>query len=235
MARSRRFTVVLSIVGVVVLLATGFVLFVVASMSGGFDELVPRRRPKETSAEVVRARAKAEQATPAALTAIVDGPVQQALGGAQRSVGAPANESRCETGQHNWMIDDDYDLRCIMRTTSVVVATREGFRDQMLRLHERLLAAGWVASPPENGTPEAIVEYWDTAHGPYPSSPSGDDQYTPVDLPMEQYVRAGGRESGTRLEVKWTDRSDRFRPESATMAEGDYGLVLTLERVYFEK
>ena len=76
----------------------------------------------------MQARARAEQTTPAAVTAIVDGPVQQALGGARRSVGAPANESECVTGQHNWKIDDPYDLRCAMQTTSVVVAARDGCR-----------------------------------------------------------------------------------------------------------
>lgn len=236
MSMPRAAKIVLALVGVVALGIIGFGAFVWITLSGGVDDALPRRRPTERSAEVVRARAEAAQSTKAAVAAIVDGPVREALGAALRqppTLGPPVTKDECTEGQHNFQVDDTYDLRCAMQATAIAVATRDGFRDQMLRLHERLGAAGWHATPPEDGIPEAVLEYWDENNGPFPGSPSQDDMYTPVDLPMEQYRRT---DDGTvRLQVQWTDRSDRFRPESAAIAENDYGVVLVYERVYFER
>ena len=231
----RWFTIVMTLVGAVVLLALGLVAYVYVSFSGGLDDVFPRKRPKESSPEVVRARTRAERTTPAELASLVDAAARRALGADLRTVlpATPPTKHECTTGQHNWKIDDPYDLRCTMQATSIVVAGMGGFREQMLRLHEQLLAAGWTAQPEDHGIPEAILEYWDTNQGSFPGSPSGDDAYTPADLPFEQYRRADDAE--VRLEVRWTDRTDRFRPEAAAIAEGDYGVVLMLERVYFER
>jgi hypothetical protein len=228
--------VVLALVGVVALGIVGLGAFVWVTFSGGLDDALPRRRPTERSTEVVKARAEAAETTRAAVTAIVEGPVREALGAALRqpaTLGPPTTKDECTEGQHNYQVDDPYDLRCTMQATVVAVAARDGFRDHMLRLHDRLGAAGWQPSPSQDGIPEAILEYWDAHNGSFPGSPSQDDMYTPVDLPMEQYRRED--DGSVRLEVKWTDRSDRIRPESTAIAERDYGVVLTYERVYFER
>jgi len=54
----------------------------------------------------------------------------------------------CSVGQHNWKIDDDYDLACDLQRIEVVAAPRrETFTSDMLALDEALRAQGWTPSP----------------------------------------------------------------------------------------
>lgn len=233
--RRRLIRLAVALVALVIVLGVGTVIVLVVTLSGGLDDVWPRSRPTERSPQVVQARTAAEPAVAAELTALVDGPVRSALGPSLRptSTGPPATTDECERGQHNWKIDDPYDLRCTMRATVMVVAGNVGFREQMLRLHDALVAAGWRQTPEDSGIPEAVTDYWDAFAGPFPNSPTMDDVYSQADLPSRRYLRVD--DATTQLEVDWTDRSDRHQPEAASVGEGDYGLLLTVRRQYFEK
>lgn len=236
--------VLLGVIGLLVLLAVGAVVWFVAMLSGGVDDLFSGPGPAEDDARVVAARDASEPALDAALEEV------RALAG----TGAPAaTRSRwsCAVGQHNWKIDDPYDLSC-RREDAVVVAggPTATFRADMLALHDALVAAGWEST--WSPLTDVVEEYWD---GPDPGSTADDGGPTyPQGLPAASYTRAG-----VTVEIEWL-QPERVRetgipdayaeswpwlsPEggplaAATLAAAlpadSYGLWLTASTTYFEE
>ena len=103
------------VLGLVVAAVLGCVLFVAAvavSLSGGLDDVLDLRKPSEDSREVQRARERAADGADALrdeLLAVVP------LG----DTGVRVARDDCSVGQHNWKIDDPYDLDCSLARTSV--------------------------------------------------------------------------------------------------------------------
>lgn len=108
---------VLTVMSVCCLGAVLFVLAVVVSFSGGLDDALDFRHPEKTDARVVEARE--------ASVARLPGLLREVTGGSTATVSGDS----CTEGQHNFKIDDDYDLDCVAAVAHVAPATpgSEGF------------------------------------------------------------------------------------------------------------
>ncbi len=120
----RRGKVAIGVLVVVLGVPLVALLFLYASLSGGWDDAF---RPKKSasSKEVREAREKAE-------------PV---LAAEAKTLGVSLGEvtEHCAEGQHNWKIDDDYDISCEVSATTPLSNDPTALR----ALHQRLVAAGW--------------------------------------------------------------------------------------------
>jgi hypothetical protein len=229
------------------LVAAGL-LWLAAVLSGGFDDLLSGPGPSPDDRRVVDARQRSEaalQVQSSELTAAVaaDGP--ELLSGTAGS---------CREGQHNWKIDDPFDLVCSqVHVTAVPMGSLGTFREQALATHDRLLAAGWQ---PDGGPTTGelaerssiawvVGEYWDHRATFY------DDGYDPSDLPTAGYVREDLAlsvqwltPSSTRLDVYPADGlvltggdGHRVAPEAASglLPDGHHAAVLVLRQEYFHE
>lgn len=105
-------------------------------------------RPEEGDPEVVAAREVASRALTADTDRLTVAVVAPALGPAAERVGRGEVHPPCSVGQHNWKIDDDFDLACDLYRVEVVAAPRrETFTADMQALDEALRAEGWTPSP----------------------------------------------------------------------------------------
>ena len=190
---------VMGVVAAVVALFALFVANFAAQMNGGWDEVFDRSHPTDGDPEVVAAREVGARAVEAEIDRVValavpvlsNARVAQPAPTGAAAVDEPALGARCETGQHNWKIDDSYDLACVEVRRAILAADSGEFRADMVALDASLLEAGWVPTGTEGllGT----LRYWDQYAGPFTGSPSGDDVYGPEDLPSAGYVSADGR------------------------------------------
>ena len=97
-----------ALIGLVTTAVLGSALFVAAvvvSFSGGLDDVLDFRNPSPDSGSVRTARAEAVPRVAELANDLTDGaPLADSGIRVQRDV--------CQTGQHNWKVDDDFDLRC---------------------------------------------------------------------------------------------------------------------------
>lgn len=172
-----------------ILVPCGFALaWLVVALSGGIDDLLSGRVSGD-DAQVVAAREVAERD----LTAELDALTSSLPAG--DPVVAHTSESDCVAGQHNWKIDDDFDLYCTHGRAALLAADGvDTFRADAIAVHDALVADGWsadsgvqLAGPVEAGIPALLQEYWD-------ADPASD----PGDLPGASYDRGS-----SRLVVTW--------------------------------
>lgn len=139
----------------VLLAAVGAVamFLVVTAVLGGvlllrvLSELGPDR-PEEDDPPVVAARDAAARQLTADADRLTAALVQPALGPGAVPVGRGEVRPPCTVGQHNWKIDDDFDLACDLYRIEVVAAPRrETFTADMRTLDQALRAEGWSPSP----------------------------------------------------------------------------------------
>lgn len=138
MSRRRKIAVgvAAAFVGVALFLAAAMY----ASISGGWDDAF-RPKKSETDSDVREARAKAEPEQ-VQRTEQLMASVRAALGPALRNADEGEPRSECHEGQHNWKIDDEYDVRCEY-VTKVAVRLRAGGASRRVALHQRLVRDGW--------------------------------------------------------------------------------------------
>ena len=104
--------------------------------------------PEEDDPQVVAARDTAARELTADADRLTAAVVQPALGPGAAPVGRGEVRPPCTVGQHNWKIDDDFDLACDLYRLEVVAAPRrETFNADMQALDEALRAEGWTPSP----------------------------------------------------------------------------------------
>jgi len=137
---SRRGKIVLGVLAAVACVALFVVAALYASLSGGWDDAF-RPKKSETDSDVREAREKAEPEQ-VQRTEQLMASVRAALGTALQSADEGEPRSECEEGQHNWKIDDEYDLRC-EHVTKVAVRIRSGGASRRAALHQRLVRDGW--------------------------------------------------------------------------------------------
>lgn len=183
--RGRWLRVLLWVLGTVAVTVAALVLWFAAMLSGGWDDLLSPGGPTEDDAEVVAAGEQSLEEL-----ADVRLPVSP--------VAAVAQQQSCHAGQHNWKIDDEYDLSCVATRTTLSPGDVPAFREQALALHEQLVADGWTGD--YAAVPAVLQDYWDVL--------SSDRAYSPGDLPSAQYVRGE-----LRLEVRWLSAGGRFPSE----------------------
>ena len=176
-------------------------------MSGGWDEVFDRTHPRESDPDVVAARAEGAAWVDAEIERLVDRVVLPALAGGRvvlpAATGAqarddPALGSSCEIGQHNWKVDDPFDLACVEVRSAVLAGSDDDVRGQLVALDSALIADGCETS--DASILAMTIDYWDRYRGAFPNSPSGDDEYGPEDLPGGWCSTGGGTYSvGVRL------------------------------------
>ncbi len=178
----------------------------VASLVGAFDSL-RGDPPREGDPEVVAARQESaaalqQEAALVTQSAVLPGlPPGSALF-AQGEVVPP-----CHEGQHNWKINDDFDLACSQARREVVtVPTRASFRADMVRLDKVLRAQGW--RPSFQPIPDVLTGYWDPlADKPWPGGSDG-ELYSMADMPGAGYAKLVQGRSRS-LAVSWVERDSR--------------------------
>ncbi len=233
--------VLLGVLGAVVLLLVAFVVWFVAMLSGGLDDLFGGSGPSPDDPQVVEARDEAEASAEAALSevrATVGGPELLALAGTER----------CDEGQHNWKIDDPYDLSCSLRIVNIVTGGElDGFREDMTALDAALVADGW--EPGWSTMDEVLTGYWDRREEALDNNPG----WTyPARMPSTTYARddltlsvswveptadsAGGLEYDD--DIIWTTPEGRSLGVAAVpglVDAGHYGVALGVSETYFER
>lgn len=182
--------------------------FVVVVFSGGVDELFRGDPPRPGDPEVVAARQEAAADLAAEGGEVLEGTVLPALPESAERLGGGEIHPECREGQHNWKIDDDYDLVCHLERVEVVaVPAAVGFRADMVTLDEALRAAGWKSTT-HSPMDRVLDDYWDGLAAPSPepgTRPSGRVGYGVDNLPPARYTRTAG--SWTYgLEVDWAER-----------------------------
>lgn len=188
-------------------LTVAIVVTFAVQMSGGWDEVFDRTHPRESDPDVVAARAEGAARVDAEIERLVNRVVLPALAGGRVVLPAatgtqarddPALGSSCEIGQHNWKIDDPFDLACVEVRSAVLAGSDDDVRAQLVALDSALLADGCETS--EASVLGMTISYWDRNRGHFPNSPSGDDEYGPDDLPGGWCSGAAGTYSvGVRL------------------------------------
>jgi hypothetical protein len=144
--------------------------------------------PEEDDPEVVAAREVAARELSADTDRLAVAVVAPALGPGSAHLGRGQVEPPCHVGQHNWKIDDDFDLACGLQRIEVVSAPRRAsFATDMEALDSALRAEGWVPSPVREM--DDVVLDWDR-HG------------APSALPGTGYTRTVQGESRS-LELRW--------------------------------
>ena len=104
-------------------------------------------RPEPDDPQVVAARDAAATRLTADADRLSVAVLAPALGPSAQRVGRGQVEPPCAVGQHNWKIDDDYDLACDLQRIEVVAApTRQTFASDMRALDTALRAEGWAPS-----------------------------------------------------------------------------------------
>ena len=238
--RIPRWTKVTLVVLAAVLVPCGaVVMWLVISLTGGFDDFVDRYEPLPDDPHVVEAREHGEAHVAAELDGVVPA-ASAALGGGSRLGQAAGDE--CVTGQHNWKIDNDYDLYCTHGSGVVLQGDLDRFREHALALHATLEQDGWVAGTGGTGGIAGVVgEYWDAR------AALADPGYSPADLPVADYVRGD-----SLLLVQWVEPGEHSsaayplgpvawqptgggRPVEAGLLvpPGSYGTALVVSTEYF--
>lgn len=233
--------VLLWVAGALLLGAVAVVVWFVAMLSGGLDDLLGGPGPREDDARVVEAGEVAR----AKLAAEADDLLGLTGGGEPV---ATAEASRCQEGQHNWKIDDPYDLSCSRDHTAIVVGgPATTFREDMVDLDAALVRAGWV--PASSSIPEVLEGYWDGRD----SILEGNPGWTyPHRMPSAGYTRddmglsvdwleaasLADDDSLDRSDLRWvTPAGDRVDSDdvAALLPTEGYGIRLRLSTGYFEE
>jgi len=226
---------------------------VLASLFGVFESL-GGDPPREGDPEVVAARQDSAAALQQEVALVTESAVLPALPPGSALLAEVEVTPPCQEGQHNWKIDDDFDLACSQSRREVVsVPDRTSFRADMLQLDQALRANGW--HPAFQPVPDVLTGYWDTLAGePWPGGSDG-SAYSMADMPPAGYSRAVGGRSRS-LSVSWVERDSRgtdltsyvssarltmggeqVAPDEvveAVPADG-YALVVSVGEEYFDK
>lgn len=118
-------------------------LVLYASVSGGWDDAF-RPKKTESSGDVREARERAGPELESGLE-FVQHAVRTAFGSSlvRNDAGPPTSD--CDEGQHNWKIDDEYDLRCDLVTVVDVRVAGSISPAGLTVLHRALVERGWTA------------------------------------------------------------------------------------------
>ena len=139
----------LVVVGVPVAALMLFVGWVWVSFSGGLDDVLDYGHPQEGDEDVVAAERRAREDIDGA-TADVEASLRRALAPATADVvGGGLEKPDCRQGQHNFKIDDEFDLLCELTSVQVVSApAAPDVPGAEVAVDEALRSAGWISAGP---------------------------------------------------------------------------------------
>ena len=197
----RRLWWALAALGAGLLVIVGILVSFAVQLTGGWDEVLDRTHPRPGDPEVVAVREVAAAEVDTEVVRVIDEIVTPTLTGGRVEVApevgaamAPlpnadvqrdAQGSACVVGQHNWKIDDGFDLACAEIRAGVVAARQQTFVDDMLALDAALTADGYTPAGAGNGL-ALPLEYWQSLAG----TPAGDGEYGIANLPGATYRSA---------------------------------------------
>jgi hypothetical protein len=195
----------LAVAGLVVL----FLLYAglaFAALFGALDRL-GGDPPREGDPEVVAAREASAVALRQDAALVTQSAVLPSLPAGAALLAQGEVVPPCQEGQHNWKINDDFDLACSQSRREVVtVPDTVSFRADMVRLDEALRAQGW--RPAFQPIPDVLTGYWDPLAGEAGMGGTPDHVYSMADLPSAGYTKQV--EGGSRtLAVSWVERNSR--------------------------
>lgn len=164
----------------------------------------------DPSAQEVRADHRDEAATATAELEEGLAPV----GDAGTLLGAAVEDS-CETGQDNWKVKEDYDVRCTVRVHQAFQVTGEDFRAAA----DRVTAT--FPECPDSDAEETLREYWDGLEGESTHNFAG--PYRPDYLPSYELGCGEASADGATYAVTgWATLP--VDEESAQLHQRDMGL-----------
>lgn len=188
------------VLAVVVLPISAMLLFVgwvYVSFAGGLDDVLDFDHPERTDPEVVAAERRAQASDLPKASAEVQSAIGEGAPGAS-VVGAGAAGAMCEVGQHNFKIDDDFDLSCTATLMNVVAAPLAEEGDTAPRVDAALRSDGWVPVPrrPAGGG-STVTQGQDQAPYRYTRTEGGQTWRLVVDeadmSPLTYELRGSGR------------------------------------------
>ena len=101
----------------------------------------------------------------------------------------------CETGQHNFKVDDDYDVRCTVQVSAAYQIDGDNFREVAEQVSDTF--------PPcesgESETEAVLRDYWDKLEGT--ETKNFDGPYRPDFLPSYRLACVDESHSGPQFEV----------------------------------
>lgn len=205
--------------------------------SGGWDDVLDLSKPQPGDPDVVAARLAGAEAAEAEVALLSRQVVLPAMAGARVALPAPTGPdaaptagqggpgdrstgSYCDIGQHNWKIDDPYDLVCREVRREILAGQAPTLAADLRAIHAALLAAGYV--PAGDGLPERIAPLENAADSSVgPDSPSA-DQPNPPEAP---YISAWYRAGALSAHVS-TGLYDMATDDQPDLAPGEYPLAL---------
>jgi hypothetical protein len=221
-----------------------------ASLVGAFDSL-GGDPPREGDPEVVAARQASAASLRQEAALVTQSAVLPSLPEGSAVLAQGEVVPPCQEGQHNWKIDDDFDLACSQSRREVVtVPDQVSFRADMVRLDAALRDQGW--RPAFQPIPDVLTGYWDTLGG---ERRAGGAVYSMADMPPAGYTKnVQGRTRS--LAVSWVEHDSRatdltdyvtsseyfaggrqVAPEEVVEAvpEKGYAVVVSVGEEYFDK
>ncbi len=224
-----------------------------ASLVGAFDSL-GGDPPREGDPEVVAARQESAAALQQEAALATQSTLLPSLPPGSSLLAQGEVVPPCQEGQHNWKINDDFDLACSQSRREVVtVPDRVSFRADMVRLDAALRAQGW--RPAFQPIPDVLTGYWDPLAGEAGMGGTPDHVYSMADMPSAGYTKQVEGSPRT-LAVSWVEHNSRgtdltdyvtssrffvagkqVAPEevvAAVPAKG-YAVVVSVGEEYFDK
>ncbi len=142
--RQRVLTWFLITLGIITLGIVALITFVVIQLGGGV-KWVFTSAPNATDQRVVNANAAGNAERDRLVTDLQPAGARAGL----TRVTATTPNLGCREGQHNWKINDDYDLECSTNVTLVLGSTHPSesvLRGQLLVFHDQLAAHEWQSA-----------------------------------------------------------------------------------------
>ncbi len=226
----------LGITLVVLLAGVALLVTIYAQISGGWDEVLDRSHPEATDPQVVAARQAAGGRLDSEVERLVASVVVPSLSGARvaqpGAVGAgvredpaaPLGSGGCETGEHNWKIDDPYDLACTEVRRTVLAASSEDVRSQLVALNSALHADGCQAD--DVSGLQFPIDAWDRDRDDTAGEPTHGSQ----DLPRASCRTGDGSYEVTIIFDDFELYTGRPPPEAA---EGEFQFLLEVSTESF--
>lgn len=131
-------------VGAVGVLLAGSALLLWIVLSGGVDQILEGDPPRPDDAEVVEARTATQAWFAIDASRVADDVVAPGLGQEAALLGTGDQAAPCEVGEHDWKVDDDFDLICRLESVRVLaVPSRDGRGAGREAVEAALRADGW--------------------------------------------------------------------------------------------